>query len=289
MTAQDKIRGQIKDFENFLNESRGIHDKQLIEVKAEVTKRLDSSVAELKEMSIDRRQLKAMVKNQNYQFTELQKAIGVIKTRVTAVEKTCAEVPGLLDYCEMTDTYLQNFMPVEIYGEIHRAMAAAMESAPTKQRLDQIEYSHRRMMEALDKIKQIGTLTQETFVKNEFNPLKLDFDSYSIRTQYEDEERERMEKEQREAQAALTRKTSGQLFKDKMFNKENLNKLADQMEKKLEKGMKKLINKQIDTNSWMNKLIQFYQEEMGSDDDSDNSDSDNSSNASGCSSRSSSK
>lgn len=37
-------------------------------------------------------------------------------------------------------------------------------------------------MEALDKIKQIGTLTQETFVKNEFNPLKLDFDSYSIRT-----------------------------------------------------------------------------------------------------------
>ena len=98
-------------------------------------------------------------------------------------------------------------------------------------------------MEALEKIKQIGTLTQETFVKNEFNPLKLDFDSYSIRTQYEDEERERVEKEQREAQAALTRKTSGQLFKDKMFNKENLNRLAVQMEKRLEKGIKKLANK----------------------------------------------
>jgi len=32
-------------------------------------------------------------------------------------------------------------------------------------------------------------------VKNEFNPLKLDFDSYQIRTQYEDEERDRLEKE----------------------------------------------------------------------------------------------
>ena len=123
-------------------------------------------------------------------------------------------------------------------------------------------------------------MTQETFVKNEFNPLKLDFDSYAIRTQYEDEERDRMEKEQREAQAALIRRTSGQIFKDKMFNKENLNKLASAMETRLEKGMKKLINKQLDNNSWMNKLIQFYQEEMGSDDDSDESASNSSSEAS---------
>ena len=114
------------------------------------------------------------------------------------------------------------------------------------------------MMEALEKIKQIGTLTQETFIKNEFNPLKLDFDSYSIRTQYEDEERERMEKDQRDAATALTRKTSGQLFKDKIFGKDNLNKLATQMEKRLEKGMKKLMNKQIDVNPWMKKLIEFY-------------------------------
>ena len=33
MTAQDKIRGQIKDFENFLNETRGVHDKQFIAIK----------------------------------------------------------------------------------------------------------------------------------------------------------------------------------------------------------------------------------------------------------------
>ena len=77
-------------------------------------------------------------------------------------------------------------------------------------------------MEALEKIKQIGTLTQETFVKNEFNPLKLDFDAYSIRTQYEDEEKERMEREERERLEALKRKTSGQLFKEKMFSKDNI-------------------------------------------------------------------
>ena len=73
-----------------------------------------------------------MVKNQNYQFTELQKGLGVLKSRMNTVEKTCAEVPGLLEYCEQTDSYLQNYMPVEMYGEIHRAMSAAMESAPTK-------------------------------------------------------------------------------------------------------------------------------------------------------------
>ena len=55
MSAQDKVRGQIKDFENFLNETRGVHDRQMIEVKKEVTKRLDASVSELKELSIDRR------------------------------------------------------------------------------------------------------------------------------------------------------------------------------------------------------------------------------------------
>ena len=78
MTAQDKIRGQIKDFENFLNETRGMQDRQYLALKSEVTQRLDTSVAEVKEMTIDNRQLKAMVKNQNYQFTELQKAIGVL-------------------------------------------------------------------------------------------------------------------------------------------------------------------------------------------------------------------
>ena len=39
------------------------------------------------------------------------------------------------------------------------------------------------------------------------------------------------------------------------------------MEKKLQRGMKKLMNKQIDNNAWMKKLIEFYEDEMGSDSD----------------------
>ena len=54
------------------------------------------------------------------------------------------------------------------------------------------------MIEALDKIRQVGTLTQETFQKSEFVPLKLDFDHYAIRTAYEDEEKEKEEAEERE-------------------------------------------------------------------------------------------
>ena len=71
MLHQDKLRGQIKDFENFLNESRGVSDRAIIELKADVTKRLDDASAEIKDLAIDRRQLKAMVKNQNYHYTEL--------------------------------------------------------------------------------------------------------------------------------------------------------------------------------------------------------------------------
>ena len=55
MINLDKIRGQIKDFESFLNESRGAHDREMIEMRKDVTQRLDASVTELKELSIDRR------------------------------------------------------------------------------------------------------------------------------------------------------------------------------------------------------------------------------------------
>ena len=75
------------------------------------------------------------------------------------VEKTCDEVPALLEYTEKTDNYLQNYLPTEVYSEIHRALFAAFETAPTHMRLKQIEYSHKRMIEAMDKIKQVGTLT----------------------------------------------------------------------------------------------------------------------------------
>ena len=47
-----------------------------------------------------------MVKNQNFHYTELQKEIGVLQNRMSVAEKTCAEVPGLIEYTEVTDSYL---------------------------------------------------------------------------------------------------------------------------------------------------------------------------------------
>ena len=142
MLHQDKLRGQIKDFENFLNESRGVSDRAIIEVKSEVTQRLDEAAAELKELSVDRRQLKAMVKNQNYHYAELQKDMGKQMNRLNQVEKICADVPDLIEYTKQTDNYLQNYLPTEVYTEIHRALYCSFESAPTKMRLDQMNYSN---------------------------------------------------------------------------------------------------------------------------------------------------
>ena len=154
-----KTQLQIKDYENFMNQFRGHQDREMISLKAEVTKTLDASRCELEEMVIDRRQLRAMVKNQNFHYTQLQQEIGVIKNRITNTEKTCEEVPGLIEYTEVTDTYLQNYLPTEIYAEVHKAMQITLASAPTKMRLDQIDYSNKRMREALERVAQIGTLT----------------------------------------------------------------------------------------------------------------------------------
>ena len=66
MQAQDKIRYQIRDYEKLMDESRGVHDRHYIDFKKEVTKRIDESFNLFKELSVDRRQIKAMVKNQNF-------------------------------------------------------------------------------------------------------------------------------------------------------------------------------------------------------------------------------
>lgn len=57
------------------------------------------------------------------------------------MEKTTAEVPRILDFMTETDTYLQNYLPNEIFSEIHNALKESLASAPTKTRLDQVEYS----------------------------------------------------------------------------------------------------------------------------------------------------
>ena len=51
-----------------------------------------------------------------------------------------------------------------------------------------------------------------------------------------------------------------------MYTKQNMKELAQRMEKVLVAPMKKIANKQIDNNSWMKKLIEFYEEEVGSSD-----------------------
>ena len=82
-----------------------------------------------------------MVKNYNYHFTQLQTEIGLLKSRMNAAERTCSEVPKLIEYTETTDIYLQNYLPTDICAEIHRALYAAFENSPTRMRLDQIQYS----------------------------------------------------------------------------------------------------------------------------------------------------
>ena len=267
MLMQDKIRGQIASFETFINEGRGVHDRQMIDLKRDVTKRMDDFAREITDFGVDKRQLRAMIKNQNFHFTEQQTEIGLLKTRMNAVERTCTEVPGLIEYTETTDIYLQNYLPTELYAEIHRALFVSFENAPTKMRLDQIEYSQKRTNEALAKIAQIGTLTQETFAKNVFNPLRLDFDQYAVKTLFEDEEKEKQEAAEREAAEAKLRKTEAQIFKENLFAKNTQKDLAIAMENKMRSNLKKLMNKQIDENAWMKKLIEFYEEEMGSDSD----------------------
>jgi len=78
---------------------------------------------------------------------------------------------------------------------------------------------------------------------------------------------------QRDQQAALTRKTSGQIFSDKMYTKQNLKHLSLAMFNRLTKPFEKMVEKQFETNGWMKKLISFYEEEVGSDGSDDDDDS----------------
>ena len=55
MQAQDKIRYQIRDYEKLLDESRGVHDRQYVDLKKDLTNRLDEALNFYKEMSVDRR------------------------------------------------------------------------------------------------------------------------------------------------------------------------------------------------------------------------------------------
>ena len=58
-----------------------------------------------------------------------------------------------------------------------------------------------------------------------------------------------------------------------MFSKKNVKALSTMMERALQPSMKKCAKQTIESDSWMKKLIRFYEEEMGSDaDDYDSED-----------------
>ena len=95
MQGQDKIRYQIKDFEHLMDEARGVTDRQVIDLRREFTARVDKQSHSINELAIDRRQLKAMVKNQNFQFTELKKEILMCKSRLNQAERITAETPKI--------------------------------------------------------------------------------------------------------------------------------------------------------------------------------------------------
>lgn len=61
------------------------------------------------------------------------------------LEITASEIPRILKYMDETDTYLQNYLPMETLREIHYAVQAALATAPTKMRLDQVEHSQKKV------------------------------------------------------------------------------------------------------------------------------------------------
>ena len=198
----------------------------------------------------------------------------------------CAKTPGILKWIEDTDTYLQNYLPMETLREIHFGLQASVASAPTKMKLDQVEYTQKRVVEIVDKIKQIGTMTQERFVKDEFQTLKVDFDAYHLRTLWEDEEKAKADEKRKAEAAAMIRRSSGQLFNDKLFNKDILKKLQTVMEKSMQQSLTKSMGSAIANDTTIKKLVEFYEEEMGSGMSGDSesgsgSDSDGSSDNSG--------
>ena len=40
MLAQDQLKAQVKDYENLMNESRGAHDREMVDFKDKTTQRL---------------------------------------------------------------------------------------------------------------------------------------------------------------------------------------------------------------------------------------------------------
>ena len=102
-------------------------------------------------------------------------------------------------------------------------------------------------------------------MKNEYQTLKIDFDAYHLRTIWEDEEKAKVEEARKAEAAAMIRRSSGQIFNDKLFERGTLKKLHQAIEKKMEVNLKKWMDKSIEGHQVITKLVKFYKEEVGSD------------------------
>jgi len=71
------------------------------------------------------------------------------------------------------------------------------------------------------------------------------------------------EAKRKEEAAAMIRRSSGQLFADKLFNKDTMKKLQLTMEQKITGNLNKTILKAVDGNATIIKLGEWYEEEMG--------------------------
>ena len=119
-----------------INEQRALTDKALLNVRRHVTNSLSSMENTLENLQLERLQLKAMVKNQNFHFTEIQKTLGVTVHRTDKLERFVSVIPSIQEQIDNTDKFLNFYQPMEIATHIHNALKNALESAPTKIRLD---------------------------------------------------------------------------------------------------------------------------------------------------------
>jgi hypothetical protein len=76
----------------------------------------------LQEMTVDKNQMRAMIRNQNYHFTEMQKNIGCSMAKVEELNKRTEPLAGLIKSCKATDHYLKFYQPVLTYKNIHEAL-----------------------------------------------------------------------------------------------------------------------------------------------------------------------
>ena len=219
----DRCREEIKQLENLINEQRTVHDKNIVSHRQEVAKSFQTIETALSDLAIDRNQYRAMVKNQNFHFTELQKQIGVLNYKYDQLSMVAQKVPEIQEQINKTDDYLNYYQPMEICTQIHSALKASFEHAPTRQKLDAMEYSSSHLQEIMNKINRIGqALPEDALLKDNYRILRLDVDMFNLAQQWEQEEMQRVENERLAQEAKLKAKDPQQIFEDHLFNENTL-------------------------------------------------------------------